>query len=515
MCNFGEEVQRYEGDACEIPRVLACEDLIGSSTRAECLGRTVTDFRGKVVRECIWCERDDTCHNGNLEGPVLGVCREWFYKVKREIGLIVLAIIFIVTLGIGFLINMISAVITDVRTGKNSGGKLTADEVRRNWWRDERSNKAWMLFDQFQFMSYYIIVSVLFPTRLISFTSFFNWSNLALPLGFVDNSEKQFPYRAASFVPTEAPTVSTPTFAPTLFVNLPTVAAVPTAVVPTAKKLLSFGQYANSFDATSEQVFPTTMFWFAILLGGFTIIYIIFAVIIGLICSSLKMHLQRTVHVIIRILLLGYTPILFTAAYHTKSRSETGRSIAGSIIALIFIGIGLPLFAFLIVARVKEPEKLFDENYKLKFGAFYAAFHYKKAKFCIVIFIKKFLVAIFLGFLAWDFHKFVFDSKNYVIPQIIVPVVILIGYIVFLIIVKPFLDQVHLYVEIALSAINFISLLIAFTHIKKPSPGGEIAFCILQIVGYMICIGAFINSWLMMEQKSLKECILCQEGSKK
>jgi len=253
-----------------------------------------------------------------------------------------------------------------------------------------------------------------------------------------------------------------------------------------------------------SKFFYATMFWFAVLLVGFTILYVVFAVIIGAITGTIGKTLQRTVHVVIRIFMIGYMPILFTASYNTKS--DFGPSLAGSIIAIVVIGFGLPVVAFLVVSKPEKAESLFEPDYKLKFGAFYAAFHYKKAKLCIVVFIKKFLVAIFLGFLAWDYLDFVWNNRNLVIPQIIIPVVILIAYIVFLIIVKPFLDHVHLYIEIGLTVINFVSLLIAFSHIKKPNDGGVIAVAVLQIIGLMLCIVAYINSWMMMvEAKSCKE----------
>jgi len=392
-------------------------------------------------------------------------------------------------LGIMFIINMISAVMTAIKTAEiTKDGKLSAEDVRKNWWRDERSNKSWMLFDQFQFMSYYIIVAVFFPTQLVEFCRLFDWANLDLPLPGYHNND-YYPYRSATFVPTLAPTVPPPTSPPTF---------------APAKKLLNYGQYANGIgNVDAKQVFWTTLVWWGILTVGAAILYTVFALLISICCGGLGTLMQRLVHIIIRICMIAYVPVLFTGAYHTKE--DHGPSIAASIIIIIVLGFGLPAFAFFIVSKPSKPENLFEPDYKLKFGSLYGAFHYKRAKFCIIVFVKKFLVSILLGFLAWDYFHIV-DHKYLVVAQIIPVVFIMICYIVVLIIIRPFLDHVHLYVEIGLHVINFISLLIAFSHLNNPSLGGEIAVAVLQIVGLLLCIGAYINSWMMMvDAKSIGE----------
>lgn len=44
---------------------------------------------------------------------------------------------------------------------------LRSSLSRREWWRDERSSKSWKLWDQIQFISYFVLINALFSTRLV------------------------------------------------------------------------------------------------------------------------------------------------------------------------------------------------------------------------------------------------------------------------------------------------------------------------------------------------------------
>jgi hypothetical protein len=96
-----------------------------------------------------------------------------------EVGLIVVAVLIIAVFGLMVLNNVVSAIRMDVKTALLlvDDEEIGPEVLKKNWWRDERSAKTWKLFDQFQFISFYVIANVVFPSRLISFTKFFNWSN--------------------------------------------------------------------------------------------------------------------------------------------------------------------------------------------------------------------------------------------------------------------------------------------------------------------------------------------------
>lgn len=97
----------------------------------------------------------------------------------KEIGLIVVAMIIIVIFALMFLNNVISAIRIDIKTAYLlvDDEEIGSEFLKKSWWRDERSAKSWKLFDQLQFISFYVIANVIFPARLVSFTKFFNWAN--------------------------------------------------------------------------------------------------------------------------------------------------------------------------------------------------------------------------------------------------------------------------------------------------------------------------------------------------
>jgi hypothetical protein len=116
-------------------------------------------------------------------GPVNGTCSEYYVFQQREPGIIVLSLLFVGIFFIMYIINVVSMFKWDRKTAGYLGSDNNAipqDEVlpfiKRSWWRDERSQRTWKLFDQLQFIAMYSLINVAYPTRFILFTKYFNWS---------------------------------------------------------------------------------------------------------------------------------------------------------------------------------------------------------------------------------------------------------------------------------------------------------------------------------------------------
>jgi len=323
--------------------------------------------------------------------------------------------------------------------------------VRRNWWRDERSNMAWKCFEQMQFISYYAIISVVYPTRLISFTRVFDWTNFAIPIPHYTNRD-----------------------------------------VHPERTLQNLEQYGNSFDAGTEQVFYATILWFAIFLGGCCIATALSALVLSFIkgANSREIFFGRVIHVALRLVNASYIPVCIVAAAHTKS--GFGATVAASIIVLLLWGLGFPALAFFLIYNKKK--QFFMYGYRLRFGSLFGTFHFNHAPFVFVVFAKKLAIALLIGFMAFGQ-----GDQRFAIGQVIGSIGVLIIYVAAIVVRRPFLDRTHMLLEIALSMINIITLGIALTHYNKPSNAGEIIFPLLQVVGLFLCIGAFINNWVIME----------------
>jgi hypothetical protein len=474
----------WTGDNCATPVYRTCADI---TTQDICIRKV----------ECGWCAdvtADDpeggSCQEGSKIGPANGVCSDWHYTNRREIGLLIVAAIIIGVFGLMVLNNLVSAIKMDLRTAKLlvDDDEIGAEFLKTSWWREERSNKSWKLFDQLQFISFYVVANVGFPARLVFLTRYFNWANFVLPLPWID-STAYYPDRVLNPVG-GANSTSTTTGS------------------GASRELLNFEQFANSADLDPEFVFYACLFWFAIAIAGVFVLYIIFSLILIKVRSKIqttkRVVIQKAFHVLLRMLLAFYMPICFISAYYIRRFFNLG--IIGGVFALAVFGIGLPILNALIVwGKDKELHFLY---LRMRFGAFYTSYHYKKAKFNLIYLGRKFLVGIMLGFLASSLA----DGSIWAYVQIFVCIGVMIGYVIALVIVRPYLDMIHFYLDIALNALNIVTLGIALLHLDTPSLAGEVVAAALQAVGFLLCIGAYIHSWMMMRKSKNLAC--CGKGKK-
>lgn len=178
-----------------------------------------------------------------------GTCSEYYVYQAREPGIIVIALIFVAIFAIMYLINVISMFQWDRRTASYLGSEnnvIPQDEVlpfiKRSWWRDERSQRAWKLFDQLQFIAMYSLINVAYPTRFILFTKYFNWSLFGLPLPWVDTDSLYYRDHDPLYSPLQ--------------------------IRPGQRTLNYVDQYSNSIMLPNEYIFYSTMFWFGVACVG-------------------------------------------------------------------------------------------------------------------------------------------------------------------------------------------------------------------------------------------------------
>jgi len=472
----------WTGDNCATPVYRTCSDI---TTQDICIRKV----------ECGWCASvtlDDpeggSCQEGSKIGPANGVCSDWHYTNRREIGLIIVAAIIIGVFGLMVLNNIVSAIKMDLRTAKLlvDDDEIGAEFLKTSWWREERSNKAWKLFDQLQFISFYVVANVGFPARLVFLTRYFNWANFVLPLPWVTSSAF-YPDRVLN---------------PVGGANSTSTTGSADVNIGGTRDLLNFEQFANSADLDPEYVFYACLFWFAVAIVGVFVIYIIFSLILikarSKIQTTKRVVIQKAFHVLLRMLLAFYMPICFISAYYVRRFFNLG--IIGGVFALAVFGIGLPILNALIVwGKDKELHFLY---LRMRFGAFYTSYHYKKAKFNLIYLGRKFLVGIMLGFLASSLA----DGATWAYVQIFVCIGVMIAYLVILVILRPYLDMIHFYLDISLNILNIVTLGIALLHLDNPSLAGEVVAAALQAVGFLLCIGAYIHSWMMMRKSKNLGC---------
>jgi hypothetical protein len=141
---------------------------------------------------CGFCEDDQQCKTGGRQGPEFGACRVWLYDGNLDTFPIIVAAIIIFCWVVMFLINSISAIIEDWRIARSlekDGHEGSAKDQKRAWWRDERSAISWKLWDQIQFLALYTIINMPFSSRLMNFSSLFNWTAFCIPFpAFADNT---------------------------------------------------------------------------------------------------------------------------------------------------------------------------------------------------------------------------------------------------------------------------------------------------------------------------------------
>lgn len=423
---------------------------------------------------CGWCRDTSICERGDGNGPVIGACKSWQYGQKFQVGLLIIAIIMIAVFILMFLNNIISAISVDYRTAgviEDNENLLTTSFLKEAYWRDERSSKSWTLFEQFQFFSFYALFNVTFTSRIIQFTSYFNWANFNLPLPFYDN-KNEYSYRDPS------------------------------------RTVLNADQYANSLGLDRQQIYYSVMFWFLIAIVIFLALYGLYALIIYLALRSRQEKIgrvlfQKLFYVLSRLIIAAQLPIAMVSAYHIRAGHSSNKgTIAAAVVTLIVFGI-LPILFNAFVVR-KQDKNLLYLYLKLRYGAFYSVYHYKKARFGVIVMVKRLLIGIFVGFLIASVQ----DQDKFIVPQAIIIILIHVIYIALLVIFRPYLDSFHFLLDIVLALLNSIIVGVAIMHKNSPSSAGEIIAACCVLLAFFVCVIAYIHSWTRIKGRATYICCM-------
>ncbi|GAM19756.1 hypothetical protein SAMD00019534_029310 [Acytostelium subglobosum LB1] len=491
-CNFDSVSSNY---TCKCPADFVgayCQEsapapqcnTIGS--RSDCISRTY----------CGWCASSKTCQAGNQYGPAVGFCREWFFAEDYEVGVIVLACIFIALISILFLIDMITTIPLDLQRAKNyevefrtgTYPKPSHEEASVLWWRDQRSAKAWTLMDQFQFLSLVSHMGVVFPSRFLSFTMFLDWTNLGIP--FPQSIRDQMPPMNFEWRDTYD------------------------QIANTGRNLATYAQYNNILESSSTYHLANILFWFIILAAAFIVPLLIAFIILSFVESLVhwkEVIRNRLVHCTVRILQFSYIGVISAAAFSIVAKPIAAKTLVPGIILIVLYGIGYPV-AIWFILRVPE-SRLHNPSFKQQFGSLYVNFKPKTDhRFVVFSYIKRFIMAMIIGILAFDIepaYPLAGTDRAVPIAQCAIISLVLLLYAVLLFIRKPYFDHYHLWLEYALAVINIVSICVCLTHLKEPSQAGELVFCILQALGMVVCIATFVISWLQMRSKFLTKITSC------
>lgn len=464
----------WAGADCSIAAFLACESFTVQEKCVEKLGA------------CGWCADTKKCQSGNLDGPFRGTCRAWYAGGKYQVGLLIAAIIVIIIFFLMVFTGIFSAMPMDYVTASilKDSSLLTKEFLKEGYWRDERSAKTWKMFDLFQFISYYTFINVSFPTQLIQFSRYFNWANMMLPLpyGYEDNTITH---------PNRLPSSGTPA----------------SSVI--SRGLLNVEQYENTVKLNNENIFYGTMFWFAMLVCACMAVYAIYAFFMWLFLRNKEPNIttvliQKVFYLLTRLVLIGYMPINFTAAWHIREGNRPHRgSIAAAVFAIIIFGI-LPIAFNAVVVWNKGQELLFL-YLKLRFGALYSTFNYKKARFNLIVLLKKFAIALLLGFIAAPSTT----QSKYLYAQVFTIVAVFGIYLILLLIIRPYLDQVHLVLDLAMTTLFAVAFGVAVMHKNKTSTAAMVVAAVCYILIFIACILAFAHSWYNIVGRNTYPWIMC------
>lgn len=151
-------------------------------------------------------------------------------------------------------------------------------------------------------------------------------------------------------------------------------------------------------------------------------------------------------------------------------------------------------FIFWILPRAKKDNpKLFSPSFMNKFGCLYYSYYFRRCWYLEVISLRKLLTGAIIGFL-----------QGHPSTQLALLLVVQVLYLVQLFILRPYLDVVHMFLDVTTTLFNgtVVALMYAFVSasdegITKSVVSGCITLCLL--LSMTICLGTFISSWLKMK----------------
>jgi len=247
--------------------------------------------------------------------------------------------------------------------------------------------------------------------------------------------------------------------------------------------------------AFPNEVFFGSLFWLGVLVGVLAVFFGVVTVL-AFVTGSIplkEVSKHRAVYTLIRVGLFAYFPFVVWTTYTFTLGSDATAGIIISIIFLVVVVLGLPAWIFYILPRDKaKGANLFLPSFLKKFGPLYNSYFFKRSWFMEVHLGKKILLGAVIGLL-----------NSYEVAQLVLVLLIHLAYGIAIFVLKPYLDHVHTFLEIAVAIGNVIVTGCMFVFIQSAADD-QIRLVFAGITaGFLLlcqvmCIGAFINSWFRL-----------------
>eukprot|EP01113_Clastostelium_recurvatum_P014310 TRINITY_DN1776_c0_g1_i2.p1 TRINITY_DN1776_c0_g1~~TRINITY_DN1776_c0_g1_i2.p1 ORF type:complete len:927 (-),score=209.62 TRINITY_DN1776_c0_g1_i2:41-2821(-) len=471
-------------------------------TGASCSGGGIGDCASLSLGGCSQCLRNESCgwcadsagiggcYEIDASGPYpsgpygLG-CSHWHHSSCPVPYFNVLPWILSALFWLLLLVNVVSIMIEDITIPPNDG-KNNERYIQSSVRRALRSGKAWGLLDHFQIVAVSGQLSLQFPTIYTEFVDFFRWSTLhhALPWSRrVDLGQ------------------------------------------PTGRNLLSFEQFfVYSLVPSSSELMWGNLFWFVVVgvvvMLPFALMFIVRCCVPSSHKANVSKHLQnRPVYVLVRLVLFGLVGLTVTSAYVLRdgvANSINRASFGVGLVTAVVVSIIIPAAALLIL-NVREKE-LFKRDYRMRFGALFMVYYFKKSRFVMVQVARKIFLGLVVGLLTGQ-----------PVAQLVLLILAQVAYLIGILVAKPFLDHIHFFVEGAVSCLYILMFLLMFVFLpagmiteftsrESTQFGIAIFIIIIHIVVSVLHVGGFFDSWARMRNiytfKQFKKELFGREANK-
>jgi len=213
----------------------------------------------------------------------------------------------------------------------------------------------------------------------------------------------------------------------------------------------------------------------------------------GKIYATIFVH--RFFHLLCRLALAAYLPICCLAGWAIIDPTHRNGLLIIPIIFLIILGIGLPVLNYLVV-RGEKMDFLYYST-RIRYGSLYVQFKREKVLFIFAVYSRKIILAVFFGFLIPQNQDL--TDVNLFYAQIFLPAIFMLLYIVALIVVKPYVDFMHMILDGFLNFLNILTLGVAILFRNSDVTQrnvGLLAVMIFQITGLISVILAYLYTWM-------------------
>jgi len=422
----------WTGDDCKTTKTKPCNENTDCSS--------CTDSPG-----CGWCADSNKCSNGNDLGVLDGTgCRNWHYQ-ECPAGTEVINFILLVLLILLFLINMITYVWYQVAE--------TKPPIRTEWYRFQRSCKAWTMVFQLQYIAITGNLAIKLPTVFLTFTRFWNWLVLGWGLPWQDGTAHM-----------------------------------------SSRALQNVEQYEFYSNTNADTIFIGILFWWGVVWVAGMLGYVVMAIIVAIKGRDDSGFVLQTspLYISTRVLELAFFGIVTYSGAQIVQAGASSGMIVLSVVLLAVVGLGFPVAVF--IASFVLGKNLWKKWTRVAFFPIMGPIQVILVKWMAAPILKRFFLGIIWGILSVN-----------AITQLVLNLATQIAYLVINIVVQPYIDVLQRNLEIFLSVINTLSAIVLFGFLHDNlTTSGKLAitviYIILQVVAVFGIVIFYFISWIQMHQ---------------